>query len=127
MKTLFLPITPFITHPERIAAVALFFFAAAAFIWIRSRKVSFAVLFAGLGWTLFVIWEGYCNARGYDIRVDLFLIYPVLLVLTLWGILETVAPGVTTRPIQTRFSLQAMMIVITLVAVIMGIIAWLAG
>jgi hypothetical protein len=36
-------------------------------------------------WGVFAAWEWYAKAKGWNIRVDLFMIYPVLIILTAWG------------------------------------------
>jgi len=87
MEIFFAPIQPFIMHPERIAWVAGFLFVASIFFYTAQRR-AWAVFITGIGWALFAIWESYCKERGYNIRVDLFVIVPVLYSLTAWGLLS---------------------------------------
>ena len=86
MKTiqiLFLPIQPFVQHPERIAIVSGIFFLCFLGVYLHNRKhVQFQhwlLLVCAAIWMLFATWEVHCNRMEYNIRVDLFLIYPVLM------------------------------------------------
>ena len=36
-------------------------------------------------WGLFAIWEWHCKAQQYNIRVDLLLFYPVLIIVSIAG------------------------------------------
>jgi hypothetical protein len=85
MEILFAPARFFVWHPERITLVAgLFFFAS---LWRFSSKGSaWPMFYAGIGWALFAMWELHCKNHGYNIRVDMFMIVPVLFVLTGWGL-----------------------------------------
>ena len=49
-----------------------------------------ALLIAAIAWGLYAPWEWYCKVKEYDIRVDMLLISPVLLVLTVWGLAASV-------------------------------------
>jgi hypothetical protein len=44
------------------------------------------LLIPAIAWMLFAIWEWFCTVKEYDIRVDLLLIYPVLIVVSIFGI-----------------------------------------
>jgi CDP-diglyceride synthetase len=44
-------------------------------------------------WVAYAIWEWVILAQEANIRVDLFLIYPVLLVVTLWALWSGLRPG----------------------------------
>jgi hypothetical protein len=87
LKVLFAPIQPFVWHPERIAAVAAVFLV--GFLLFRSSRRIHATWFlaAALGWGAFALWEWYCRTMKYNIRIDLFLIYPVLAIATVWCII----------------------------------------
>ena len=87
MDLFYAPIQPFIMHPGRIALVAGFLFVASIFFHATQRR-AWPAFIAGIGWVLFAIWESYCNKQGYNIRVDLFVIVPVLYSLTVWGLLS---------------------------------------
>jgi hypothetical protein len=125
LKLLFAPFVPFIMHPERIAVVAVLWFIAAAVQTVWRKKLAWPLLVVSASWALFVAHESRMRI-GDNIRIDLILICPVLLSVTLWGIAETIVPGITTRSFKTRFSLRTLMIVVTVVALALGLIAWLA-
>ena len=42
----------------------------------------------GLTWILYGFWERLAGARRYNIRVDLFLIYPLLVGLSMWALMR---------------------------------------
>ena len=85
LEWLFKPIQPFVAHPERIVVVAGVLFLSFFALLVLRRFRSWPLLIPACGWGLFAIWEAYCEAQGYNIRVDLLLVYPVLVVITLWG------------------------------------------
>jgi len=85
MDIFFAPIQPFITHPVRIALVAIFFFIGSIYSFAAQRH-AWLTIATGVGWALYAVWEWYCNNQGYDIRVDLFVIVPVLYTLTAYGL-----------------------------------------
>ena len=93
MNLLFLPIQPFVGHPERVAVVAALCFIAFALVLLRARKGhrlrAWPLLVPTLLWTLFIPWEAYCKAGGHNIRVDLLLIWPMLVIATVGGIATT--------------------------------------
>lgn len=51
-----------------------------------------ATIVAAVLWALFAPWEWYCAVQRYNIRVDLMLIAPVLLVFTVGGIIALFIP-----------------------------------
>ncbi len=85
LQWIFVPIQPFIWHPERIAAICAFLLLAFVFVLSIRRFPSWPLLIAAVVWGSFALWEWCAKAKGWDIRVDLFLIYPVLVVVTAWG------------------------------------------
>jgi hypothetical protein len=127
MKWLFAPIVPFISHPERIAVVAALFIVAAALLTLRRRKIAWPLIVAGVAWALFAAWEQHCVQMGYSIRVDLMLIYPLLLATTLFGLAGIFVSNPQQFTIRRQFSLRALMIVSTLIALALGAIMWLAS
>ncbi len=86
LEWLFKPLDPFIWHPERIAAVAGILFIGFFVLLASHRFRSWPILIPAFVWSLFVPWEAYCKAQRYNIRVDLLLLYPILVVVTIWGI-----------------------------------------
>ncbi len=73
-------------HPERILCVAavllIVFLAVSQF----RRFQSWPLFGAALAWTLYAFWEFDAKMHRYNIRIDLFVIIPVLLGLTIWGL-----------------------------------------
>lgn len=88
----FAPIKPFVAHPDRIAAVATALFVIfLALGFTRGRRWPWPLLWATGLWAAFAIWEWFVSQEA-NIRVDLFLIYPVLLVTTLWALWSGLRP-----------------------------------
>jgi hypothetical protein len=108
VNLIFLPIQPFVGHPERVAIVAALFFIAYALAFVRARKVhrprAWPLLVPALLWTLFVPWEAYCKAGSYNIRVDLLVIWPILAIATLGGIATTLASRTEVRKNSRRYA-----------------------
>jgi len=78
---------PFIMHPERIALVAILLLVVSICFSTAQRR-AWPTIIAGAGWAVFAMWEWYCKSRGYNIRIDLLVIAPVLYALTAWGLLS---------------------------------------
>ncbi|HTM54377.1 MAG TPA: hypothetical protein VL175_10125 [Pirellulales bacterium] len=88
VRVIFLPLYPFVTHPERITVVAaLFLLGFLALLWTGRFRTPWPMLAAAIAWGLWVPWEQNCNAMKYNIRVDLLLLYPLLFGVTLWALL----------------------------------------
>jgi len=83
VQFLFLPIQPFVQHPERIAIVSGIFCLWFLGVYLPNRKHMqfqyWLLLACAVAWGLFAMWEVHCNVMRYDIRVDLLLIHPVLM------------------------------------------------
>ncbi len=88
VSLLFVLIRPFIAHPERIAAVATALLVIFGVLGITKGRWPWSLLWATGLWATFAIWEWLILVRTPDanIRADLLLIYPVLLIVTLWGL-----------------------------------------
>lgn len=84
----FAPLQPLIGHPGRIVAVAVLF--GAMFLVLGSFRGSWSwlLLWSTGFWAAFAIWEWIMLLQGANIRVDLFLIYPVLLVISFWSLVK---------------------------------------
>jgi hypothetical protein len=82
----------FVWRPERAALVAVLF-GAAAFPWCRAAVAKLAdfvaqwmsrrfrgwpCIVAAVAWAVYAIYEAYAKAKGWNIRVDLLLIDPML-------------------------------------------------
>lgn len=52
----------------------------------RPSARRWSILLPAFAWTLFAPYEWFCARKGYDIRLDLALIYPVLIIVTLAGL-----------------------------------------
>lgn len=89
-KILFALIEPFHFHPERALLVAGLFalFSIAALLRYRGSMLHFhlIMLLPVIGWVLFAWMEQVANANGWNIRVDLFVSVPLLLVATAAGV-----------------------------------------
>ena len=85
---MFLPLQPFVWHPERIALVSVAFLASYIVVRCYLPSVrSWPLLGPTLAWAAFVPWEWQCKREQADIRIDLFLIYPFLVIVTFVGLL----------------------------------------
>ena len=83
-------VSKFVTNPAFLLLIGLLFFA--AYLLLRGRDGntlrSQALLWPGMAWTLWAIWE-FSIARfspEANIRVDLFLIIPLVLVVSIVGL-----------------------------------------
>lgn len=93
MELLFWPMAYFI-HPTRAFWVAGFFLALLMGSGVRgmldanrAKRIRLWPLMLPLGtWTLYGVWERSLVGKGYNIRVDLLMIYPVLVVSTVVGL-----------------------------------------
>ena len=88
IEVLFAPILPFVAHPGRIAAVAILFGVLFLVLGWRQHRWSWPLLWAAGAWATFALWEWsiWVQQEEANIRVDLLLIYPLLLGLTLWAL-----------------------------------------
>jgi hypothetical protein len=84
------PIEWFFWKPERAFAVSCAFFFGYLLVRLFNRKSSFArswpLLIPAITWGFYAIWECYCTVQKYNIRVDLLLIYPILIVVSVFGL-----------------------------------------
>ncbi len=91
VKFLFLPIQPFVGHPGRIAMVSGVFIIWFFGVYLLNRKrmqfQHWSLLACAVGWMLFAMWEGHCNIKEYNVRVDLFVIYPFLMGLSVFTVI----------------------------------------
>jgi len=84
------PLQLLVWHPERIAGIAGSLFVLGIGVTCLRRRVAWPLVVVSLVWFLFSGWEWYCKTHDYNIRVDLMLIWPVLLPLTAWGLIAGV-------------------------------------
>jgi len=99
-KLLFIPISPFITHPERAWLVAGLFAILLAVSLMRTRKFTLRYhLIMGLAvisWIVFGRIEQVATASGWNIRVDLLLTVPLVLAASigaLWAGIRSACGG----------------------------------
>lgn len=82
LKVLFIPISPFITHPERASLVAGLFGLLLAVSILHSRKFTLryhlVMVLAVISWIVFGRIEQLATASGWNIRVDLLLSVPLV-------------------------------------------------
>jgi len=80
----------FVWRPERVFAVACVFFLGDVIMRKFGSKLSpilrRPLLAPAVAWAVFAVWEYYCMEMKSNIRVDLFLIYPFLAIVSIVGI-----------------------------------------
>jgi hypothetical protein len=81
------PLQQLVWHPERIAVVAGVLMLMAVCVSYARGHVAWPLVAVSVVWFVFAGWEWYCKLRDYNIRVDLLLIWPVLVPLTAWGLI----------------------------------------
>ena len=88
---LLLSIGFFVWHPGRIAIVSgVFFLGFLGAYFLNGRHMQFQhglLLVCAIIWGLYAMWESHCKTMEYDIRVDLLLIYPVLMSVSIFSIM----------------------------------------
>ena len=89
----------FFWSPERIFVVSCGFFLGYFVIRLFSRKLlfiwSWPLLIPAVAWALFAVWELFSTVKQYNIRVDLFLIYPLLIVVSIFGLSVSIGSLIT--------------------------------
>jgi hypothetical protein len=91
MDALYVPFALFVQQPLRLALVAVLFAVAAYLAGRTWGDASARWLYVTAGaWLLWCLWEGalLVFSPGANIRVDLLLIIPVVLVLSLVGVVQ---------------------------------------
>jgi hypothetical protein len=85
----------FATKPELLFAGALVFLLEYLIVFLLGRKfksvLSWPLLLVAIAWMLVAMWEVYCAEQGYNIRVDVLFIYPILILVSLLGFLASVS------------------------------------
>lgn len=85
VRILFLPANLFMGHPERAGLVAIGFGVLWAICFLRKgikSGTNLPLLFAAILWVAYALEESFAMQRGWDIRVDLFLLWPPLFAVT---------------------------------------------
>jgi hypothetical protein len=79
-------------QPFNIFLVACLFFARYLYLKLYKKQMKGHVIFlvSGLAWLFYALWEWLIKIKTpeADIRVDLLLIWPVLLVLLIWAVIS---------------------------------------
>jgi hypothetical protein len=80
----------FLWKPERAFVVSCVFFLGYSAMRLLKRRFStvrsWPLLVPAFAWMLFALWEWFCAIKKYNIRVDLFFIYPILIVASVYGL-----------------------------------------
>jgi len=87
LRYLFLPIRSLVGNAKAIFVVSGVLFAAALYLRVLGVRNILPLLGAAATWCLFAVWENFCTQQRYSIRVDLILIAPLLLIITLTAVL----------------------------------------
>jgi hypothetical protein len=85
-KIIYTPFQPFVWHPERIAVVAVTLLIIAIVAFAR-RLRAWPLFVAASAWAALVPWEYHCKVREANIRIDLLSIWPLLVIITGWGLI----------------------------------------
>ena len=89
----------FVGQPGRIFVISCIFFLGYFVMRLLGRKLpslrSWPLLVPAIAWVLFAVWELFCSAQQYDIRVDLFFIYPILIVVSIFGLSVSIGSLIT--------------------------------
>lgn len=125
LKLIFAPMIPFVGHPERLAVISVICLVLSAAAFLVTRRGSWRLARLGIVWAALAAWEQYCTQNGYNIRVDLSIIAPLILPLAI-GTLYTIWQSFR-RDLQTQFSMWALLVSTTLVAVALGASVALLG
>lgn len=87
LKVFIAPLEPLILHPDRAYLVAALFAILFVASLLRSRTFKLrrhlAMLLAVLAWVLFGLNEQQAQAHGWNIRIDLFVTWPIVLAVSL--------------------------------------------
>lgn len=79
----------FAGRPENVLAVSGLFLFEYIIVVLLGRKfksvLSWPLLVVTIIWMLVGLWEIYCMEQKYSIRIDIFLIYPVLIIASFVG------------------------------------------
>lgn len=90
MDTFFAPYNFFAEHPDvtfKVALIFLFFYIILVLFRGITWTLGWPLLLNSIVWGLWPLWEEYCRRGGYNIRVDIFFFYPLLLILTFLGLI----------------------------------------
>lgn len=90
LKALYAPVQPFLSHPMRAYLLAALFAILLATSLARFRKfhprVHLILLFAVFAWALLGLNEELAHAKGWDIRGDVLISWPLVLVVSIGAV-----------------------------------------
>jgi hypothetical protein len=86
VELLSMQINPFAWDSAWMFMVGWGFLCIAPVLHLLRRFRSWPLLTTACVWILYAIWEAYCENQNYNIRVDLMLLPPILVIVTVWGI-----------------------------------------
>jgi hypothetical protein len=79
-------------HILGVSSIYFIIWALLRFYWVKENLHPNAILLSGACWLLYAVWEWVVLIKTPEanIRVDLLLIWPVLLLLTIWAVVRTI-------------------------------------
>lgn len=86
IELLYMPIQPFVWHPERAFFIALIFLIMLIVIFLRKRKNQrikiWATALAVIIWVIFGVNEYFAYINRWDIRIDLLILTPLVFIIS---------------------------------------------
>jgi hypothetical protein len=107
------PLQLLVSRPDRMAAIAGAFLALIVWLYYVRRRIAWPAVIGAAAWAAFAVWERYAMSRRWDIRVDLLIIWPAILAITVGCILFSFRR-------RHSLSLRSALIATTIVAVVYG-------
>lgn len=106
LKIFYYPVQPFLSHPLRAYLLAALFAILLATSLARSRRFNprahLVPLFAVLSWVLFGLNEELARANAWDIRVDVLISWPLVLVISIGAAWTWLRTSLSRNPSPTR-------------------------
>jgi hypothetical protein len=117
----FAPLQIFNGRPDRIAVVGIAILVFVAWLYYVRRQVAWPAVPTAQLWFVFAVWEAYAKAAKWNIRVDLIIVWPVLLAATICGIVWSFRR-------ERSLNRRAMLALVTIFCVVIGLgmMAWRA-
>lgn len=117
----FAPLQLFNWRPDRIAVVGIAILVFVAWLYYVRRQVAWSAVLIAQLWFAFAAWESHAKAAKWNIRVDLIIVWPVLLAATICGIAWSFRR-------ERSLNLRSMLALVTIFCVVIGLgmMAWRA-